>query len=67
MEQAKLEMNVKKRKALYAEFQRIVAREIPAYPVMALSFATIYHPQLGGLNSSIWGTMFPYDEVYFKK
>jgi peptide/nickel transport system substrate-binding protein len=67
MEQAEVEVNVKKRKALYAEFQRIVAREIPAYSVMALSFATIYHQRLGGLNSSIWGTMFPYDEVYFKK
>lgn len=66
MKQAGTEMNFDKRKQLYEKFQRLVAFEIPVYWFMTLPYATIHHQNLEGLDNSIWGNMFPYDEVRWK-
>ncbi|MGD8845377.1 MAG: ABC transporter substrate-binding protein [Desulfobacteraceae bacterium] len=67
MELAGRETDLKKRKSLYVEFQRLVARELPVYWLAEVPFATIHHRDLAGFDNSIWGPMFPYDEVYWKR
>lgn len=67
MELAGRETDVDKRKSLYAEFQRLVAKELPVYWLAKVPFATIYHRDLAGMDNSIWGSMFPYDEVCWKR
>ncbi len=67
MELAGTEMDFEKRKELYAKFQRVVAGDLPVYWLMTLPYATIYPRNLEGLNNSIWGTMFPFDEVRWKE
>jgi peptide/nickel transport system substrate-binding protein len=67
MELAGRETDIDKRKSLYAEFQRLVAKELPVYWLAKVPFATIYHGDLAGLDNSIWGSIFPYDEVCWKR
>jgi peptide/nickel transport system substrate-binding protein len=67
MDAAGREMNFEKRKALYAEFQKIVVHDLPVYDLMKLPYITIYHKNLVGLNDSIWGFMSPFDSVYWKE
>ena len=55
-----------KRKALYAEFQKIVADELPVYWINALPYRTAYNERVGNVPESIWGTMSPMDEVFIK-
>lgn len=55
------------RKALYAEFQQIVGQELPVYWINALPYKTVYDNRLGNPPLSIWGTMSPLDEVYWKE
>ncbi len=67
MEQASIEMDFDKRAALYAEFQRLVVQDLPVYWLFQEPYVTIHHRDLVGLDNSVWGTMFPYDEVYWKE
>jgi peptide/nickel transport system substrate-binding protein len=67
MERAGRETDIDKRKSLYAEFQRLVAGELPVYWLANMPFATIHHRDLAGLGDSIWGSMCPYDQVYWKR
>jgi peptide/nickel transport system substrate-binding protein len=67
MEQASVETNLEKREVLYAEFQRLVAQDLPVYWLLKELYGTVYHRDLVGLNDSIWGLMFPYDEVYWRE
>ncbi len=66
MERAGQEMDFQKRKELYEKFQRIVAVDLPVYWLLKLPYATIYNRNLEGVDKSIWGTMFPYDEIRWK-
>lgn len=52
------------RKALYAEFQEIVADELPLYWINTLSYHTGYNNRVGNVPNSIWGVMSPMDEVF---
>ncbi len=67
MEKAGIETDPEKRKMLYAEFQQIVAGDLPVYWIAKLPYATVYHRNLEGVGDSIWGIMFPYDEIRWKE
>ena len=67
LEQAGSELDFEKRYALYEKFQKIIADELPVYPILQPFFALAYNKNLGSVNQSIWGLMSPLDTVYWKK
>lgn len=54
------------RKKLYAEFQQIVANELPLYPLWASPYHTVSSNNVGNAPVSVWGTSSPMDRVYLK-
>jgi peptide/nickel transport system substrate-binding protein len=60
---AAVELDPDKRKALYAEFQQIVATDLPVYTINALPYHTAYNSKLKNVPTGIWGTMHPMDMV----
>ena len=60
---AAVELDMDKRKALYAEFQQIVAGDLPVYWINALPYHTAYNKNLKNVPTGIWGTMHPMDMV----
>ena len=60
------EMDLEKRKDLYAEFQRIVTDELPIYWINVLPSVNFYTSDVGNPPTAIWGEMAPLDEVYLK-
>lgn len=60
---AAVELNDDKRKALYSEFQQIVAGDLPVYWINALPYHTAYDKKLKNVPTGIWGTMHPMDMV----
>ena len=63
---AAVETDQEKRAALYAEFQQIVAADLPIYWINSLPYHTGYNEHLGGLPTSIWGPMHPLDSVFWE-
>ncbi len=55
-----------KRKAYYAEFQKIVTDELPVYVINQVPYFTAANKKVGNVPSSIWGVLSPLDEVFFK-
>jgi peptide/nickel transport system substrate-binding protein len=68
MAKAGLEINLQKRKALYAQMQKMVVNEAPVIYINASPYHTIYnHERVGNPPiDSIWGTSSPMDNVYIK-
>ncbi len=60
---AAVELDLDKRKALYAEFQQTVAGDLPVYWINALPYHTAYNAKLQNVPTGIWGTMHPMDMV----
>ncbi|MDE4303937.1 ABC transporter substrate-binding protein [Phaeobacter gallaeciensis] len=60
---AAIESDPAKRKELYAEFQQIVAKDLPVYWINALPYHTAYDKKLMNVPTGIWGTMHPMDMV----
>ena len=60
---AAVELDVEKRKALYAEFQQIVAADLPLYWINGLPYHTAYADKVGNVPTGIWGAMHPLDMV----
>ena len=60
---AAIELDMEKRKALYAEFQQIVAQDLPIYWINATPYHTAYSAKLSNPPKGIWGTMHPMDMV----
>jgi peptide/nickel transport system substrate-binding protein len=58
--------DAEKRKALYAEFQEIIAAELPLYPLWASPYHTVSSASVGNAPDSVWGTSSPLDRVYLK-
>ena len=67
LNQAETEMDESRRKALYSEFQQIVADELPIVWINLVPFHTVYHAGLGNPPLSIWGVHSPLDEVYWRE
>ncbi len=64
---AAVELDQDKRKALYAEFQTIVAGDLPLYWINSLPYHTAHNKKLGNAPTGIWGAMHPLDRVYWKE
>ena len=60
---AAVEQDQAKRAAMYAEFQQIVANDLPVYWINALPYHTAYDKKLKNAPKGIWGTMHPMDRV----
>jgi peptide/nickel transport system substrate-binding protein len=58
---AAIETDVAARKALYAEFQQIVAQDLPIYWLNALPYHTAYDKRLVNPPVGIWGAAHPMD------
>lgn len=67
MAMAAVESDAEKRKALYAEFQQIIADELPVYHVNTLPYHTVYSDRIGNPPIGIWGTSTPIDMMYLKQ
>ena len=67
LEKASVEKDFAKRKALYAEFQKIVTQELPVAWTFEVPSYTAYHKDLGNPPLTVWGAMAPFDEVYWVK
>jgi peptide/nickel transport system substrate-binding protein len=65
--EAAVEVDASKRKALYAEFQAIIADEVPVYHTNTLPYHTVYSDKVGNPPLGIWGTSTPIDMTYLKK
>ncbi len=61
------ELDFEKRKAFYVESQKILADELPIYWVNVMPYHMAYGKNLGNPPLSVWGTIAPMDEVYFKE
>ena len=67
MGMAAVEADPAKRTALYAEFQQIIADEVPVYHVNTVPYHTIYNTEkIGNPPIGIWGTSTPIDQLYLK-
>ena len=66
LEIASKEKDPEKRKALYAEFQQIVAGDVPIYFTNTLPYHTVYNNKVGNPPLGIWGTSSPIDMTYLK-
>ena len=66
MEMAGKETDPEKRKALYMEFQQIVADELPVYWLNTLPYHTVYSDKVGNPVKGIWASSSPMDRVYLK-
>ena len=63
---AAVETDPAKRTALYAEFQEIIADELPVYHTNTLPYHTVYNDNVGNPPLGIWGTSTPIDMTYLK-
>ncbi len=66
LELAGKETDPEKRKALYKEFQQIVADELPIYFMNTLPYHTVYSDKVGNPPLGIWSTSSPMDKTYLK-
>lgn len=64
---AAVELDQDKRKALYAEFQSIVAGDLPIYWINSMPYHTGHDKRMGNAPVGIWGAMHPLDRVYWKE
>ena len=67
MAEAAVETDPEKRKALYSEFQKIVAEDLPLYPAYAVPYHTVSNQKVGNPPRGIWATVQPLDRVYLKE
>ena len=61
------ELDQEKRKALYAEFQKIVVDETPIAYINVDPLRTVYNVNVGNPPLTVWGGLSPMDETYLKK
>ena len=64
---AAVAVDMDERRALYAEFQRIVSDELPFTWTNEEPYVTIYRDVVMNPPESVWGAMSPMDEVYLAK
>ena len=67
MDQATVELDPKKRAAIYHDFQRLVVEAAPLVWVHELQFVTVYNKQLKDLIVSPLGLYAPFDRAYFDR
>jgi len=67
MAMAAVEIDPAKRKALYGEFQQIIADELPVYHTNTVPYHTVYNEKVGNPPLGIWGSSTPIDMTYLKE
>lgn len=67
MAMAAIETDPTKRKALYGEFQQIIADELPVYHTNTVPYHTVYNDKVGNPPLGIWGSSTPIDMTYLKE
>jgi len=67
LKKAAVEMDLGRRKALYAEFQKIVTEDLPLIWTHDRPDFTIHHRDLRNVPLSIWGALAPFDKVFWKE
>ena len=67
MAMAAVESDPTKRKALYGEFQQIIADELPVYHTNTVPYHTVYNDKVGNPPLGIWGSSTPIDMTYLKE
>ena len=65
--EAGVELDLNKRKSLYEKAQMILADELPVYWLNTVPYHTSYNNNLGNPPMSVWGSVAPLDELYWKK
>ena len=63
LEQAAVEPDPTKRKALYGEFQHIVVHDAPISYINVSPYHAVFDKRLTNLPLSIWGSLSPFDEL----
>src|SRR5699024_6110632 len=66
LHQAAVETDRAKRKALYAEFQRLVTDDAPLIYLAEVPYHTLVRDNVGNPPEGIWGPLSPLDTVYIK-
>ncbi|MDK3016053.1 ABC transporter substrate-binding protein [Pseudodonghicola flavimaris] len=66
LEQAAVETDPEKRKALYKEFQQIVVADLPIYYLNEVPVRTARKSDLMDVPVGIWGATAPMDKTYWK-
>jgi len=66
MAAAAIETDADKRRALYTEFQEILAADLPLYPAYALPYHTVTNAAVQNPPRGIWATCSPLDRVWIK-
>ena len=67
LDEAAQENDPEKRKALYKEFQEIVAEDVPIYFINAVPMHTIYSDKVGNPPAGIWSSSSPMDKIFLKE
>jgi peptide/nickel transport system substrate-binding protein len=66
LDQAARLTELEPRRQLYAEFQRMLMRDMPVYTLGGAVLYTAFHRDLIGLEKSSWGALDPFDELYWR-
>lgn len=64
LDQAQVEVDIAKRAELFAEFQRIVMKDLPTLPIVAGQLATLHNKRVHGLDRSAVGMNDNYADVW---
>ncbi|MDR0621040.1 MAG: ABC transporter substrate-binding protein [Deltaproteobacteria bacterium] len=65
LNKAAVEMDPKKRKDLYLEFQKIVVDEVPIFFINVVPYFGVYRKGLENIPTTIWGPLSPLDQVHW--
>ena len=66
LDQAAVENDKEKRKALYSEFQKLISEDLPIVFLHQPAYHTVMHKDLRGISDSIWGLMGSSETVWWK-
>jgi len=66
LEQAAIEIDPDKRRARYAEFQRIVTEDVPVHFLMVVPYHTLSSKTVRDLPDGIWGVLSPMDGTWLQ-
>lgn len=66
LEQAGVETDEGKRRALYAEFQKLVTEDLPIDFLTVIPYHTLASRKVHGLPDGIWGVLSPLDETWLQ-
>ncbi|WP_416898583.1 MAG: ABC transporter substrate-binding protein [Minwuia sp.] len=67
LSRAAREIDLDARKKLYADFQRVVAEELPIYWLNVVPYTNVYSKKLVNPPLGIWSDMHPLDNVGFRE